>query len=164
MIVLFLLGLISGILSLRIEGSLSGGDLRLASRMIIGEINSLRGKAAATRQEQTLALNVDENSLYPLEGDSSEADISGWGREVKTSSLQKGRRLPEGVDLEDVYSFSEGKIQEGEALMRFFANGCVDRTLIHLRNEEDDAYTLDVNPLTGHVRLYDRYVEKRFSK
>jgi len=164
MIVLFLLGLIAGILSLRIEGTLSGGDLRLASRMIIGEITSLRGKAAATRQEQTLTFNVDDNTLVPVEKGSSEVATPDWGREEKTSSLQQGKRLPKGVDLEDVYLFSEGKIQEGEAIMRFFVNGCVDRALIHLRNEENDVYTLEINPLTGHVRLYDRYVEQRLSE
>ena len=164
MIVLFLLGLIAGILSLRIEGTLSGGDLRLASRMIIGEINSLRGKAVATRQEQTLTLNVDDNTLVPVEKASSEDTAPEWGREEKTSSLQEGKRLPKGVDLEDVYLFSEGKVQEGEAMVRFFANGCVDRALIHLRNEENDVYTLEVNPLTGHVRLYDSYVEQRLSE
>lgn len=164
MIVLFLLALIGGILSLRIEGPLSGGDLRLASRMIISEINGLRGKAAATRREQTLTFNVDDDTLYSLEKDSSETATPDWGREEKVSSLQGGRRLPKGVDLEDVYLFSEGKIQDGEALMRFFANGSVDRALIHLRNENNDAYTLEVNPLTGHVRLYDRYVEQRLSE
>ena len=53
------------------------------------------------------------------------------------------------------------KIQEGEARIRFFANGTVERALIHLRNEKNDAYTLEINPLTGFVKIYDGYIEKK---
>ena len=57
--------------------------------------------------------------------------------------------------------FPHGKIQEGEAFITFFANGCVDRSLIHLRNEKDEVYTLEINPLTGHVKIHDRYIEQK---
>lgn len=161
MLVLVILVVMTGLISIRIEGALSGGDLRLASRIIIGEITNLRGKAAATRLEHTLILNVDEDTLADQDETAPKEDPMEWSLEKDDSSEDKGRPLPKGVDLEDVVLFPEGKIQEGEARVRFFANGCVDRTLIHLRNESNDVYTLEVNPLTGHVRIYDRYVEQR---
>ena len=164
MIVVFILGTMTGLLSIRIEGALSGGDLRLSSRVIIGEINGLRGRAVASHREQVLRLNMDENTLYPEVTALSEDPSTVWEGEEESSSAQKGRQLPEGVDLEDVFLFSQGKIQEGEAQIRFYANGCVDRSLIHLRNEHNDVYTLEVNPLTGRVKLYDRYVEQRLTE
>ena len=164
MIVVFILGTMTGLLSIRIEGALSGGDLRLASRMIIGEINGLRGRAVASHREQALRLNVDENTLYSEETAPSEDSSTVFEGGEGAPSAQKGRQLPEGVDLEDVFLFFEGKIQEGEALIRFYANGCVDRSLIHLRNEHNDVYTLEVNPLTGRVELHDTYVEQSLAE
>ncbi|MBW2085344.1 MAG: prepilin-type N-terminal cleavage/methylation domain-containing protein [Deltaproteobacteria bacterium] len=164
MLVLVILVVLTGLISIRIEGVLSGGDLRLASRIIIGEITSLRGKAAATRREQILILDVDDDTLAGVDGGAPEEKPLELSIKKKSFPQERDRPLPKGVDLEDVVLFPEGKIQEGEARVRFFVNGCVERALIHLRNEANEVYTLEVNPLTGKVKLYDRYVEQRFTE
>ena len=163
LVVLFLVGLFSALLSIRIEGVVSGGDLRLATRLIIGEINELRGKAAYTRKDQELGFNLDENSFYPIESEPEDEEPFGWFSEKNDSELNV-RRVPDGVKVEDLVIFSKGKVQEGEAKIKFYANGSVERSLIHLRNEKDSVYTLEINPLTGHVRLYDRYVDQQIAE
>lgn len=163
LVLLFILGLISMFLTIRIESVFSGGDLRLASRIIIGEINKLRGKAAYMHKEQVLGIRVGQNAIYPIESNSDEQEPLTWRSEEKTEEL-KAAYLPRGVTFEDVVILSEGKVQEGEARIRFFANGSVERSLIHLRNENDKAYTLQINPLTGQVEIHDTYIEKRMSK
>ena len=150
LVVMLIVGLFSALISIRIEGSLSGGDLRLATRVIMGEINKLRGKAACTHKEHVLGLNVDENYLYSIQSIPQEGELS-----------EKIKKLPSGVNLEDVVIFSEGKIQEGEAKIRFFANGCIDRSLIHLTNEKDEKYTLQINPITGQITVYDKYIDQK---
>ena len=55
----------------------------------------------------------------------------------------------------------KGKIQEGEARLLFFPDGSIERSLIHLRNEKNEVYTLEINPLTGAVKIYDRYIEQK---
>ena len=150
LVVILIVGLFSALISIRIEGSLSGGDLRLATRVIMGEINQLRGKAAYTHKEHVLGLNVDVNYLYSFLPLPQEGELS-----------KKIKKLPSGVNLEDVVIFSEGKIQEGEARIRFFANGCIDRSLIHLTNEKDEKYTLQINPITGQITVYDKYIDQK---
>jgi hypothetical protein len=81
-------------------------------------------------------------------------DTGAWA----TSSREL--KMPKGVILKDVVVFPYGKFQEGVTKIRFYPNGCVDRTLFHLENERDEAYTLEVNPLTGHVMIYDRYIDQ----
>ena len=61
--VLFIIGLFLGLLSIRMGDAIIGGNLRLASRMIIGEINRLRSRAAYTHKSQALGFNIDKNSL-----------------------------------------------------------------------------------------------------
>ncbi len=163
LVVILILGLFSVLLSVRIENVFTGGDLRLATRIIIGEISKLRGKAAYTHKEQILGLKVGENILYPIDSAPDGKTLSEWMSEEEKIA-QNAAHLPEGVILEDVVILSKGKIQEGEARIRFFANGTIERSLIHLRNEADEVYTLQINPLTGHVRVHDRYIEQKKSK
>jgi hypothetical protein len=153
-------GLFSGLLSIRIEGALSGGDLRLATRLVMGEISKLRGKAAYTRKDQEMGFNMDENSFYPIEPLPDDGGDLPWSSEERSRALNV-KRFPDGVSLEDVVILSRGKTQEGEARIRFYANGCIDQSLIHLRNQKDETYTLDINPLTGRVIVYDRYVDQK---
>ena len=160
LIVLLIVGLFSALLSIRVEGLLSGGDLRLASRMIIGEINKLRGKAAYSHKNQVLGCNVDENSFYSIEPVPDGQTPSEWLTDERETT-PKAVVLPAGVELEDVVIRSTGKVQEGVARIRFFANGCIDNSLIHLRNEKNKVYTLEINPITGQVRIHDRYIDQK---
>jgi len=160
LMVLFAVGLFASLLALRVEGIFSGGDLRLASRIVIGEITRLRGLAAATHRERSLRFQVDENVLYAgPEADDGES-VPGSGI-MEGGSGEKRIPLPRGVMLKDVVLFPTGKVQDGVADMRFYPNGCVDRTLIHLENEEGEAYSLEVNPLTGRVTIYEGYIEQK---
>ena len=163
LLVLVIVGLFSTIVSLRIEDGIVGGDLRLASRMIMGEIKNLRGKAAYTHKNQTLGFNIEKNIFYPVEREKAEDNLSGHVS-VNEKYPLNSKRLPEGVQLEDVVILSKGKVQEGEAIIRFFPNGCVDRSLIHLKNEKGKVYTLELNPITGLVRIYDRYIDQEIEE
>ena len=151
LLVLLLVGLFSALLSVRLESLLPRGGLRLATRTIIKEIHGHRGKAAYTHSKQILRLDVDENTLHPFDSEPEE--------ETKSEQLST-IYLPEGVRIEDVMLLTEGKIQQGQARIRFYRNGCVERALIHVRNEEDDAYTLEINPSTGNVEVHDGYIEQ----
>jgi prepilin-type N-terminal cleavage/methylation domain-containing protein len=159
LLVLLLVGLFSTLLSLRLESLLPGGDLRLATRTMIKEIHEHRGRAAYTHSEQALGLDMDRNVLYPFVSRPDEEMKSGQPAD-KEQELDTAKHLPRGVTIEDVVLLSKGKIQEGEAKITFYANGCVERALIHLRNEEDEAYTLEIKPITGHVEVHDRYIEQ----
>jgi len=160
LVVMFIIGLFSTLISIRIEGALSGGDLRHATRLIMGEINELRGKAASTHKEHFLGFNIDENYLYTYHRLQEKEDLSGRFQEDQGNYLKAIKRLPDGVKLEDIVIFSKGKIQEGEAAIRFFSNGCIDRSIIHLRNDRNEAYTLKINPITGQITIYDKYIDQ----
>jgi hypothetical protein len=98
LLVMFMITLFFSVLFLRLESPLSGGDLRLAGRMVVNEISRARLK-----------------------------------------------------------------VQEGEADIRFSANGASDRALIHIRNEENEVLTLTLHPLTGEVEVQEGYVDERES-
>ena len=161
LVVILIIGLFAALAAVRMDSVVSGGDLRLASRMIIGEIRALRGKAAHTHQAQQLAFNIEKRLFYPVLTDVGEAETALGETERDNTRVNSEKKLPDGVFIEDVAILSKGKIQEGEVRLLFFPDGSIERSLIHLRNEKNDMYTLEINPLTGAVKIYDRYIEQK---
>lgn len=155
LIVLILIGLFFSLLFSRIGDFLTEGDLRAASRTLISEIQRYRSMAAYARSEQFLALDLEKNTLYGANAIGEPLPAT------EENAMTRERFLPSGVRLEDVVIHPRGKIQEGVAVLRFFMDGSVERALIHLRNERDEIYSLQLNPLTGSVRIYETYVDER---
>jgi hypothetical protein len=162
-VVLFLVSLFFVLVTVPIEGVLSGGDLGQATRMLMSEVSMLRGEAAYTRKAQILVLNIEKNTFYALDpeapADFRKSEESLFEEEKEVVPRQKD--LPSGVFFADVVLDTLGKIQEGKAEVRFFANGCVEHTLIHLKNEGGKFYTLEINPVTGLIKTHEGYIEQK---
>jgi hypothetical protein len=162
-VVLFIISLFFVLVTVPIEGILSGGDLGQATRMLMSEVSNLRGEAAYTRKIQTLVLNIEQNTFYALEPETpvefrkTEESLFEEEKEV----VPRKKELPSGVFFADVVVDTLGKIQEGKAEIRFFANGCVEHALIHLKNEGGKFYTLEINPVTGLIRTHEGYIEQK---
>jgi prepilin-type N-terminal cleavage/methylation domain-containing protein len=162
-VVLFIISLFFVLVAVPIQGVVSGGDLGQATRLLMSEVSKLRGEAAFTRNVQTLVLNIEKNTFYALEPETPvefrKAEDSSFEEEQEMVPRQKD--LPSGVFFADVVLDAQGKIQEGKAEVRFFANGCVDHALIHLKNEGGTVYTLEINPVTGFVKTHEGYIEQK---
>lgn len=162
-VVLFLISLFFVLVTVPIEGVLSGGDLGQATRMLMSEVSKLRGEAAYTRKIQTLVLDIEQNAFYALEPETlvefRKTEESLFAEEEDVVPRKKD--LPSGVFFADVVLDALGKVQEGKAEVRFFANGCVEHTLIHLKNEGGKVYTLEINPVTGLIRTHEGYIEQK---
>ena len=161
-VVLFIISLFIVLVTVPIEGVLSGGDLGQATRLLMSEVSKLRGEAAYTRKIQTLVLNIEQNTFYALEPETpvefrkTEESLFEEEKEV----VPRKKDLPSGVFFADVVLDTLGKVQEGKAEIRFFANGCVEHTLIHLKNEGGKFYTLEINSVTGLIRTHEGYIEQ----
>lgn len=80
---------------------------------------------------------------------------------IATSKLLKEQELPRGVFFKDIYA--EHQIEataEGVAYIHFFPQGYVERSIINLRDKEDELhYSLEVNPINGMVKIDNTYKE-----
>lgn len=147
---------------LGLEGPWSGGDLKLAGRMIVNEVARARGEAAVAREDRFLRFDLEEDRMYLVAP--KRVPKEGEGVPVQDELHYPSRPLPPGVILEDLVIGAKEKVQFGEVDVRFFANGSVDRVLVHIRNEENEVLTLALNPLTGQVDIREGYVDERLSK
>lgn len=165
-VVLFLISLFFVMVTVPIEGVLSGGDLGQATRLLMSEVSKLRGEAAYTRKIQTLVLDMEQNTFYALTPETlvefRKTEESLFKEEEEIAPPQKN--LPSGVFFTDVVLDTLGKLQEGKAQIRFFTNGSVDHALIHLKNEGGKSYTLEINPVTGLIRTHEGYIDQKRQK
>ena len=132
--------------------------------MLMSEVSELRGEAAYTKKIQTLVLDMEKNTFYALEPETLEEFGKTGGSlfdEDEDKVIPREKALPSGVAFEDVVLDTQGKVQEGKAEVRFFANGCVEHALIHLKNEGGKHYTLEINPVTGLIRTHEGYIEQK---
>ncbi len=156
LVVLLIIGLFSSLISIHINRAFSEGDLGLASRIITAEIKNTRAKAAISHKPYILAISAGQNKFYviPPKKDNFSIELT------EEKDLSDKLKLPRNVIFQDIIVSSK-KIQQGEALIRFYPDGCVDRAIIHLRNQDAETYTLKILPLTGEVRIYEGYIEER---
>lgn len=151
-VVLFLVGLLLLLIYPRMQ-VLTEDGLRTASRRLIGMTAHLYHEAVATRKVHRLS--------FDLQSGQYRVSVVNFNGELQNPGPLRpsGDSLPHGVIFQDVVTLQHGKVTEGEAFTHFFPVGLVDQTVIHLRDQDQRSLTLEVNPLTGKVKVYEGYVE-----
>lgn len=152
-VILALSGLVAILVVPRfIEGIFSGG-MKSTIREVSLVIESVRSESSMTRRPHRLYFDLKKGTYWP-------AVMEGSGEFVRISTaVLSERHLPKGISFRDIVSPRDGKIREGEASMNFLPSGVTEEMTIHLEGDEGEVYTLMVMPLTGRMRIYDRYVE-----
>lgn len=74
---------------------------------------------------------------------------------------KKKRKLPNGVKIIDIINTqSTMPIIGGTTYTHFFPHGFAEKTIIHLKDNSEHNISLVVMPLTGKVRIYERYYKE----
>ena len=161
LITALILGLFWASVGIRLVGVLSDGDLGLAARRLSGEIRELRGRAAHGHKEQLLVVHLTRNRYWPSETrEETEESAFEWLNHADDSIPENAATLPRGVFFDRASVLGKDTRREGLVEIRFFANGCVERSLVTLRNEEGLSLTLEIHPLTGRVELHEGTFEQ----
>lgn len=134
--------------------------LELAShaRRLATTFRLLRNEAILNGRVYRLNYDLDRRrywtTLEPGFGELGEGrrDTGGMARPVT---------LPDTVAFSDIVLQSAGKLNQGQVYTRFFPDGFVDPTVVHMDNGRE-AFTLTVWPLTGQVSVYEGYRELEF--
>lgn len=73
--------------------------------------------------------------------------------------LLKSTKLPDSVFIKDLQvEHRRTPVDSGQESIYFFPNGYVEKAIINLVDEKDEInYSLQVNPLTGNVKIEDKY-------
>jgi general secretion pathway protein H len=69
-------------------------------------------------------------------------------------------KLPDGVGIQGVWTaHQDERVTAGRAYLYFFPSGQTERAMIHLVDEDENIFTLQVEGLTGRVRITPGFVE-----
>ena len=164
LVVLAILATFSTVLSVRLGGGPADGDLKRAIRVVTAEIRYTRGKAARSHEDHVLRFDLERNALLAQAGakpeDDEASEASEWQDPFESGPADRWTQLPEGVEVKGLVVAGRGRFLEGEAGIRFFANGCTEQSLIHLEDRDGEVMTLEIKPLTVQVKVHAGYVDQ----
>ncbi len=150
MLVIAILGILAMVLFPRMS-SFGSGNMKRTARHFAALIQHLAQESVS--RKKTFRLN------YNLENEAYWSEVLGENLAFGPTGdpLAPRRVLPKGISFEDVITPQQGKVREGEAFTQFYPVG-VEKTWIHLK-QGDRLWTLVINPLTGRVKVFEKYVE-----
>lgn len=154
LVVLLIFGLIISIFIPRLP-DITGGDLRSASRKIIGNIQYVYDETIGSRHVHRLNYDIGEGTAWVTvlkdDGEFVPAD----------PNIFKKIDLPRNIRFKDIRITHAGTVTEGKTFTQFFPVGRVEKTVLHLIDNKEEEMTLAINPLTGKVKVYDGYIDIR---
>jgi general secretion pathway protein H len=165
MMVMVVLTMVTAFAMPRLRSALFSDQLKATARQLEGLVVEMGQEAIRSQSEQLLHFDLERklvwsSSVKPDKGKDPDAvwDTTPVWEEDK--ALQARRlTIPESVRVVDISSASAGKRSSGTTVIRFSTKGYVDKTLIHLRDDEGRDLTLILSPFLAVTRVLDSYVE-----
>lgn len=156
-VVLTLLALFTVLTVPSLQGMISGNRLERAARNMGAVIRHARGLAAGEGTLYYVRFDLGERK-YWLSRERGQYDS-----DLQHEDVIERRRLPDGVSFKDVETIGKGMIATGETVIHFWSNGLVEMASIHLQDDANRQITLFVNPVTGSVKMEEKYVRRQVS-
>ena len=121
-----------------------------------GKPDSKKKKEAALTAASTVKKEEKEETVKPVEPVFSPIELP----------VVKEVRLPEGIYFKDIDTEHQSeRMTAGVAYLYFFPQGYVERAVINLRDEKDEVhYSLQVNPISGAVKIEPEYLSSEQKK
>ncbi|HTZ40430.1 MAG TPA: prepilin-type N-terminal cleavage/methylation domain-containing protein [Syntrophales bacterium] len=149
-VVIVLIGVVLLMAVPRIQDTMTQDRMRSAVRHLAGTARELKAEAVREQVDHYLHLDLDNRLVWNTRDDMT--------AETRTLRRSQARSLPSGVRITDVALVDAGKKTQGEVVIRFFSQGYVQPTAIHL-TDEDRIMTLILQPFLSTVEVQDTYVD-----
>jgi prepilin-type N-terminal cleavage/methylation domain-containing protein len=150
LVVIVLAGVIVALAVPSMRDTLTGDNLKKASRQFIGMERKLRGEAVRDQIDYILCLDLPNSTYWVLASDMTP--------EKQDEIKKRPQHLPSDVVILDIVGENNKKQSDGEARIKFGKNNICSPAVIHLAYEED-RMTIVINPFLGVTEIYDKYVD-----
>ena len=137
----------------RFGAVLVGQRLNSTGHLLTGMVRYLYDQAAAKKQTFRLNYDLKTGEIWVTYLNDDDEFI-----EDRSSSFTQRRKLPPGIQFEDIVTPTE-VVKEGRAYTQFFPTGLVDRSVVHLRTDDGTQLSIFIHPLSGRVTLKPGYRE-----
>jgi general secretion pathway protein H len=150
MVVMVLISLMTAFAMPGLRSTLFSDQLKSATRKILGLVSEASQEAFRRQIGYSLYFDLEQNSVFSDQGRGVDAG--------DTEQADRQQELPDSVRVVDVVSAHGEKQSEGKAVIRFSRRGYVDKTLIHLRDDDGRDMTIMLSPFLGVTRVFDSYI------
>ena len=154
--VMLVIGIVASIAMPRVSGMLDRRKTERSINVLRGMTRYLQSRAAATKRIYRLTFDLDNQTV-------SACYLTEGGCQSDRDRITRDYRFPDTVEILDVINAAGEKIEEGEAGAHFHPSGLVEPSIIHLQGLNDEQFTLEIEPLTGRVKVTHGYVDRRAS-
>jgi len=115
-------------------------------------LEHLRDEAIFKKRHLLLVCKIEEGHFRVIPAESD-------GKESPAEVMLRPFTMGEAVRIVDIEKRGSGKRTEGEAEINFYPGGNTEAALIHLRDGDEKALTLEIAPLSRKIAIVDGYVE-----
>lgn len=148
--VVFLLGLMLVLAVPRIRETLISDGLKKTVRQLVGAAKELRTDAVLEQVDYKLNLDMSNNVFWTSSQDMSPEKID--------EQKKRAVHFPEGVRIADVSQIGMEKKSDGEISVKFFKQGSIQPTVIHLVKDQRH-FTILLSPFLNTIKIYDKYAD-----
>ncbi len=150
-VVMALIGMMLGVSAPKIRNALFSDPLKTAARRMVGLIHEARNESIRMHEAHTLHMDMEANRFW--------VDRVAGNEEEMGMARKNGHALSNGVQIQDVWLASKGKMAAGETRIRLNEKGYVQPSAIHLSCEDGRQWTLVLSPFIGKVKILEKYVD-----
>ena len=133
-----------------IRDTITGDDLKKASRQLIGLERKLRVDAVRDQIDYILCFDLANSTYWVIASDMTP--------EKQNEMKKRPQHLAAGVNILDIVDEKGKKKSTDEARITFARNNICSPAVIHL-GYKDDRMTIVINPFLGVTDIYDKYVD-----
>ncbi|GBE12954.1 hypothetical protein BMS3Abin13_01247 [bacterium BMS3Abin13] len=156
LVVMVIIGIATAFVMPRLGSTLFSDQLKATSRHLIGLVSEASQEAVRKQSVILLRIDMEHNRVWLVEA----AGERKAGEENGGNDGRHGQRLsvPGSVRIVDVSSLYGGKRSRGITDISFSKMGYVDKTFIHLHDNDGRSMTIMLSPFIGTIRVADSYV------
>jgi general secretion pathway protein H len=151
-VVVFLASLMLLLAVPRVRDTMLTDGLKSTVNHLANTARELRSDAARNQVDYVLHLDLNSNLIWTYSIDMTP--------EARSEMKRRSFHIPDDIKIQDLYRFRGDKISDGEATIRFYKQGYVQPTVLHLARK-DDRFTIIFEPFVSLIKTYDRYVDYR---
>ncbi len=158
-VVLFIIAVVMGLVVPRIM-DLTGVQLRSDAQRLSSTIRYVYSRAVFSKTSYYRIKFDFKKNEYWVEKCMPTLDTNTCEWKQDNDVLGKPARLANGIRFEDIIVGTDMVSKDAtDVAIQFYPQGYMPYTVIHLIDDKNDVYSLEVNPFTGRVIVYDKYFE-----
>lgn len=155
LIVIAVIAFLSFLVFPRFGDSVNESGFRSGVNSIAGLIRTIHERSVLNRRVYALNIDITKNEYLITILENEEFTAAPDFSEEK-------RAFDKSISVKDIILRGDSeKVEEEEAVIRFFPNGAIDRSIIHISSSynPESIYTIFVEPMSGKTRIEKDYVQ-----